>query len=84
MSRWIQCHQLIRSRFLHQLQSWAKETGIDRLELTVMSTHRGARSLYEHHGFKLEKIKREAIRVAGESIDERVMGKLVTPGPPGC
>lgn len=71
----------VGTRLLHQLEVWAVENEISRLELTVMAHNHGARTLYERHGFMLEGIKRGAIRVEGELVDECVMGKLLRPTP---
>jgi RimJ/RimL family protein N-acetyltransferase len=69
----------IGTGLLHQLEVWAVENEISRLELTVMAHNQGARSLYERCGFMLEGTKHGAIRVAGELIDECVMGKPLKP-----
>jgi RimJ/RimL family protein N-acetyltransferase len=69
----------IGTGLLHQLDVWAAENEISRLELTVMAHNHEARTLYERCGFLLEGVKRGAIRVAGEPIDECVMGKQVAP-----
>jgi RimJ/RimL family protein N-acetyltransferase len=69
----------IGTGLLHQLEVWAIENEISRLELTVMAHNQGARSLYERCGFMLEGTKHGAIRVAGELIDECVMGKPLKP-----
>jgi len=69
----------IGSGLLRQLEDWAAENKIGRLELTVMAHNHGARALYERYGFLLEGVKSGAIRVAGEPIDECVMGKQVKP-----
>jgi len=69
----------IGTGLMHQLDVWAVENGISRLELTVMAHNHEARTLYERCGFLLEGVKRGAIRVAGEPIDECVMGKPVKP-----
>jgi RimJ/RimL family protein N-acetyltransferase len=55
----------IGTGLLHQLEVWAVENEIGRLELTVMAHNHGARTLYERCGFMLEGVKRGAIRVAG-------------------
>ena len=64
-------------------EAWARGVGLLRLELTVMAHNRRARRLYERHGYLMEGIKRGAIRVRGEPVDEVLMGKsldaLTTP-----
>ncbi len=69
----------IGTGMLHHLEVWAVENEISRLELTVMAHNHGARTLYERCGFMLEGVKRGAFRVAGEPVDECVMGKPVKP-----
>jgi RimJ/RimL family protein N-acetyltransferase len=71
----------IGTGLLRQLEIWAVENDISRLELTVMAHNHGARTLYERSGFVVEGIKPGAIRVAGEPVDECVMGKPVHPYP---
>lgn len=65
------------TRFLQQMERWADGNGIDRVELTVMSRNVGARALYEKCGYALEGVKRRAIWVDGEPVDECAMGKLL-------
>ncbi len=67
----------IGDALLDALEHWAIEQGISRLELTVMFHNTAARTLYERCGYDLEGIKRGAIVVDGQPIDECVMGKLL-------
>jgi RimJ/RimL family protein N-acetyltransferase len=75
--------QGLGGRLLEELEAWARGMGLLRLELTVMAHNGRARRLYERHGYLMEGIKRGAIRVRGEPVDEVLMGKsldaLTTP-----
>jgi RimJ/RimL family protein N-acetyltransferase len=69
--------QGIGRRLLAELDRWAAEVGLSRLELTVMAHNLRAIALYERAGFNHEGNKRAAIRVDGHPVDELVMGKLL-------
>jgi RimJ/RimL family protein N-acetyltransferase len=58
---------------------WAEKAGITRLELTVMAHNERAIRLYERMGFEREGIRRRALRVDGEWVDELFMALLLTP-----
>ena len=66
---------------IRSMQDWARDQGIERIELTVMANNHGAMSLYERNGFMIEGVKRGAIVVDGTAIDEVIMGmRLLTAG----
>jgi RimJ/RimL family protein N-acetyltransferase len=69
--------QGIGRRLLAELDRWAAEVGLSRLELTVMAHNQRAIALYERAGFSHEGNKRAGIRVDGHPVDELVMGKLL-------
>jgi RimJ/RimL family protein N-acetyltransferase len=56
------------------MQDWAREQGIQRIELTVMAHNDAAIALYERNGFTIEGIKKGAIVVDGNLVDEIMMG----------
>ena len=60
-----------------QLDEWAGENGIVRLELTVECVNTGAKLLYEKHGFKVEGIRPKSMKVNGRFVDEYYMGKIL-------
>lgn len=62
--------------FLH-LERWAKENGVKRLELTVMSHNKRAIALYHKMGFTIEGEKKCSLIVDGDCVDEYVMGRLL-------
>ncbi len=66
----------IGSGFFKELDLWALQNGIKRLELTVMCPNIVAKKLYEKNGFVIEGVKRKAMFVDGEYIDEFYMAKL--------
>lgn len=71
--------QGIGTAFFEQLDTWAAENGIRRLELTVECTNQAARHLYEKSGFVTEGVRREAMCVDGEFVDEWYMAKIFVP-----
>lgn len=69
--------QGLGQRFFEELEKWAMERGILRLELTVMTTNERAIKLYKKVGFKIEGIKEKSCLVDGVWMDEYYMGKLL-------
>lgn len=67
----------IGSEFFHYLDKWAVESGVRRLELTVMACNPIAKKLYERNGFIVEGVKKNAMLVDGQLIDEYYMAKLL-------
>jgi RimJ/RimL family protein N-acetyltransferase len=59
------------------MEEWARQKGIHRLELTVMTHNRAGIALYRKMGFEEEGVKRHSLRVAGRYVDEYVMAKLL-------
>ena len=66
----------IGKKLFCDLDLWAKENNISRLELTVMCPNSTAKQLYEKSGFEVEGIKRNAIFMNGKYIDEYYMSKI--------
>ena len=56
----------------------ARDTGLGRLELTVMEHNRRALGLYLSCGFQVEGLRRDAVWVAGEAVSEYWMGLLLS------
>lgn len=69
--------QSIGTQLLEAFERWAKNNDIYRLELTVQESNDRARALYEKFGFEYEGIKRDALKINGQFIDERYMSKLL-------
>ena len=67
----------IGTKLFEELETWAVEHGIHRLELTVMAHKERAIGLYKKLGFQREGRKRDALLVSGEYVDEYLMAKLL-------
>lgn len=59
------------------LDGWARETGLHRLDLTVMQSNTAAIALYHKNGFTIEGVKKDSLFVNGEFVDEYYMAKLL-------
>lgn len=66
----------IGKKLFLELDLWAKENNVSRLELTVMCTNSIAKQLYEKDGFVVEGIKQNSIFMKGNYIDEYYMAKI--------
>lgn len=66
----------IGKKLFCELDLWAKENNISRLELTVMCPNSMAKQLYEKNGFEVEGTKRNSIFINGKYIDEYYMSKI--------
>ena len=62
-------------RLLAQLEQWARDNDVTRLELGVMENNAIAISLYESFGFIKEGTKRNAVCLRSGFVDEHIMGK---------
>jgi RimJ/RimL family protein N-acetyltransferase len=67
----------IGTALLDRFEAWARERGIWRLELSVMAHNQRAIELYEGLGYVREGLKRSAILVDGQEVDEIIMGKIL-------
>jgi RimJ/RimL family protein N-acetyltransferase len=67
----------IGTQLLIELECWALEREVQRLELTVMTDNPRAIALYKKMGFEIEGLKRRALRVDGLYVDEYVMARLL-------
>lgn len=67
----------IGTELFKELDKWALENKISRLELTVMEHNEGAIRLYEKMGFCKEGLKRYSLKVDGVYINEYYMGKII-------
>lgn len=64
-------------KLFEELEKWALENNVTRLELTVMKHNEAAIRLYEKMGFKKEGIKENSLIVDGKYVDEYYMGKIL-------
>ncbi|HUG16080.1 MAG TPA: GNAT family N-acetyltransferase [Thermomicrobiales bacterium] len=72
--------QGIGSALFHAGEDWARQAGVSRLELTVMTHNEAAVRLYQRRGFLIEGTRRGAMRVDGHHIDEFNIDKLLDQG----
>ena len=66
----------IGTEFFKKINEWAEEKNLVRLELTVICNNEIALNLYKKNGFEIEGIKRKAMYIDGEYVDEYYMSKL--------
>jgi ribosomal protein S18 acetylase RimI-like enzyme len=63
----------IGGRLLDAAIERSRQEGVRRLVLRVLSTNRGARRLYERHGFEVEGAHREVFLLEGSYVDDLLM-----------
>lgn len=69
--------QGLGTRLFEQLEKWAREKGLHRMELGVMTANTAGIALYTKMGFVIEGTRKHAYRVDGEWVDELMMGKIL-------
>lgn len=67
----------IASTLMFHGENWAKEVGIEKLELTVIKENVIAQKLYNKLGFEMEGTRKNALRINGNYVDEFYMGKMI-------
>ncbi|SKC68724.1 GNAT family N-acetyltransferase [Maledivibacter halophilus] len=67
----------IGSRLFQEVERWAKDNSITRLELTVMKHNKGGVNLYKKMGYEIEGVKAKSLIVDGKYVDEYYMAKLI-------
>ncbi|GGE41097.1 GCN5 family N-acetyltransferase [Pullulanibacillus camelliae] len=65
-------------KLLAAAEKKAKESGVHRLELTVMAQNKRALWLYSRSGFNVEGIRRKAIKLEESFMDEFYMSKMIS------
>lgn len=65
------------TRLFQQLEEWAKNRNISRLELSVVTENEAGVALYKKSGFKIEGIKRNSLMVDNKFYNEYFMSKLL-------
>lgn len=69
--------QGVGTKLLNELEIWANEHNIHRLELTVVIQNDAGLSLYKKQGFEVEGTKRDSLFIDGEYVDEYYMSKIL-------
>ena len=69
----------IGRRLLEELERWAADQGVLRLELTVMASNERAIGLYRKVGYEVEGTRFAAMLIEGELVDELWMAKIISP-----
>ena len=71
-------NQGIGTRLFQACEAWARERGLHRLELTVMTHNHLGIALYKKMGFQIEGTALDALRVDGAYVDLHYMSKVLT------
>jgi RimJ/RimL family protein N-acetyltransferase len=67
----------IGTKLFEQLEMWAKEHNVHRLELTVVIQNQAGLQLYKKMRFEIEGTKRQSLHIDGKFVDEYYMSKLL-------
>ncbi|WP_282173245.1 GNAT family N-acetyltransferase [Cytobacillus firmus] len=67
----------IGTKLFEELDRWAREHHIHRLELTTVIHNQAGVNLYKKAGFQIEGTKKHSLMINGEFVDEYYMGKLL-------
>jgi RimJ/RimL family protein N-acetyltransferase len=67
----------IGTALFHELEDWAMQNGLHRLELTVITDNSAGVALYEKAGFEIEGTKRHSLYMDGKYMNELYMSKIV-------
>ncbi|MCE1245410.1 MAG: GNAT family N-acetyltransferase [Firmicutes bacterium] len=63
--------------FMQTAEQWARDTGIRRLELSVVTDNEVAIALYTKTGFEVEGLKKRSLLIDSRFVDEYYMVKLI-------
>ena len=66
----------IGSKLFSELDIWAIENKITRLELSVICSNTIAKHLYEKNGFEVEGIRKNAMIIDGKYVDQFSIAKI--------
>jgi ribosomal protein S18 acetylase RimI-like enzyme len=69
--------QGVASALLTAAEQHARDRGVHKLSLRVLSTNGTALRLYERLGFQREGTLRDEFRIGGQSVDDVLMAKLL-------
>ncbi|TFB21339.1 N-acetyltransferase [Filobacillus milosensis] len=69
--------QGVGTQLFQEMEKWAKEVGLHRLELTVIQHNESAFHLYKKVGFEVEGVKKDSLYIDEQYVDEYYMAKLI-------
>ncbi len=64
-------------RLFEEMETWARQHGLHRLELTVMIHNTAGLNLYQKMGFQIEGTRKHSLRIDGKYVDEYTMAKIL-------
>ena len=67
----------VGTQLFEQLEKWATEQNVHRLELTVVTRNEAGIRLYKKMGFDIEGTKRHSLYIDGNFVDEYYMSKFL-------
>lgn len=65
----------IASKLIEQAEKWAKDKGITRMELTVISENEAGIGLFEENDYEEEGTRKDSVKMKDDTYDEIYMGK---------
>ena len=65
------------TKLFQQVEEWASNLNLRRLELTVITHNEAGLGLYKKMGYEIEGTKRNSLFINGEFVDEYYMSKLL-------
>ncbi len=69
--------QKIATELIETAEKWAKDKGVKRLELTVVTSNEPAVELFKKVGFEEEGIRRKSVKIGTKYVDEFMMSKML-------
>lgn len=69
--------QGIGLKLFKEMEDWAKESSIQRLELMVVSSNEPAIKLFKSCGFEIEGLKRNSLKIGEHFVHEYIMAKIL-------
>jgi RimJ/RimL family protein N-acetyltransferase len=67
----------VGTALLAALERWAREAGVHRLQLPVVTSNAPALALYRKSGFTVEGVLRESVVTNSSKLDQYMMAKLL-------
>lgn len=67
----------VASKLMSFAESWLKDKGVKRVEMTVIAENKPAITCYEKNGYKHEGTREKSISMNGKLYDELFMAKMI-------